>query len=108
MHLSKALASVQNERQRQITKSGYSFLHDDKHSNGELVYAAIAYALSPCDIEIQENDKSDFLCYNFWPFIEPIKKGTERDNLVKAAALLIAEIERIDRAEDSEPKYEAK
>lgn len=80
---SAAGRDVLAERQRQVSAEGWTPEHDDKYQSGELVRAAAAYALQSPD---------------FWPWPMPWWKPTDyRRNLVKAAALLIAEIERSDR-----------
>lgn len=85
---SNAAFDITAERHRQIEKNGYDYFHDDEHTNNELVDAALAFAYSEQD---------------FWPWgLESWKKvlahnHSKRDMLVRAAALLMAEIERIDR-----------
>lgn len=85
-----AIDDVAAERQRQVEVEGWTASHDDTHQNGELTLAAACYAC--CD---------QFPAYalNMWPYdAEWWKPKTNRRNLVMAAALLVAEIERIDRA----------
>jgi hypothetical protein len=67
------LAEIAAERERQIAK-WYTAEHDDGHPHGTLPDAAIAYIKR-------------------WP-----AQGDRRRDLIKAAALLVAEIQRIDRA----------
>ena len=77
------------ERAKQIKKYGFNEDHDDKWANSELKYAAAVYL-------------KDDPIFNYWPwrgFPYQGKKDTERQRLITAAALIIAEIERIDRAE---------
>ncbi|SEG30437.1 ParB N-terminal domain-containing protein [Thauera chlorobenzoica] len=89
----EAVEEVINERERQIAVEGWAPAHDDKYQDGELPRAAACYALHGCAPQ-QDDGPSQ------WPFpAEWWKPGTPRRNLVKAAALLIAEIERLDRAE---------
>ena len=76
---------IHDERIRQITEEGYSLEHDDKFTHGELASAAAAYAFSGT------------LEKMLWPFKNPIKKKDTRSNLIRAAALIVAEIERLDR-----------
>jgi hypothetical protein len=67
---------------------GWTDEHDDLYQNNELVRAAVCYAAP----ELKETA-------NVWPCAPSWWKPTDtRRNLVKAAALLIAEIERLDRA----------
>ncbi|AKJ43788.1 hypothetical protein QQ39_06425 [Pragia fontium] len=79
------------ERQRQITAEGWTQEHDDHHSNGELSDAAAAYAYCAHGPSRPMPD--------VWPWDESWWKQTNpRRDLVKAAALILAEIERLDRA----------
>jgi hypothetical protein len=78
-----AIEDVIAERQRQALEKGYTPEHDDGHKSGELVMAAIAY------IDTDEQ---------LWPWgEESFKPRNRRHDLARAAALLIAEIERLDR-----------
>lgn len=79
------------ERRRQIDDEDWSTEHDDLHDEGELAQAGGCYALSAAGFERA--------CHAYWPWLdsEPNTKGSRRD-LVRAAALIVAEIERIDRA----------
>ena len=84
-----AANDVLEERVRQMTKYGFDADHDDKWAHSELKYAAAVYL-------------KDDPIFNYWPwrdFPYQGKKDTERQRLITAAALIIAEIERIDRAE---------
>lgn len=84
-----ALFDIVAERQRQIKKEGFSTAHDDAYANDELRQAAVAYALA---------SEGDAPPAN-WPWsIEWWKPRDARANLVRATALLAAEIVRKDRA----------
>lgn len=82
------------ERRRQVEAEGWTATHDDQHRSGELAVAAVCYA-----IYIDSEPPP------MWPF-DPTwwRPAGDRRNLVKAAALLLAEIERLDRAAAQEPK----
>lgn len=89
------LELVSEERQRQINREGFGADHDDRHQHGELVTAAIAYATPPdmrccMDPENHEHWPWDAACW------KPTPDNRERE-LVKAAALLVAEIDRLQR-----------
>lgn len=89
---------VSAERLRQIDVEGYSPEHDDEHTGGELAAAGACYAMH-ASLELAENIRQ-FGVPVWWPF--PASEWNlavdKRQNLVKAAALIIAEIDRIDRA----------
>ncbi len=99
---SAAARDVLAERQRQIKVEGWDHYHDDANERSELAQAAACYALSgtPADeavfIHGQWNDPRDL----FWPYSwdrKWWKPTNRRRDLVKAGALILAEIERLDR-----------
>ena len=82
------MLDVAAERRRQIEAEGWTPEHDDEHANGELALAATCYAAWG------EGDPMPMR----WPWAADWwKPKDERRNLVRAAALLLAEIERLDR-----------
>jgi hypothetical protein len=100
--LSAALADVIAERTRQVTVEGWDAAHDDAHSNGCLARAAGCYALEGGRSILSAFPKSTEagnLVPRAWPFdAEWWKPGTDqRRTLVKAGALILAELERMDR-----------
>ena len=89
---SQALRDVVSERRRQIFNEGFSPSRDDAYVDGELARAAACYA---------EPGIAFFTLRGrfVWPWDRAWwKPERRREDLVKAAALLIAEIERRDRA----------
>jgi hypothetical protein len=65
---------------------GYTAAHDDKHADGSIADAAACYASPNAPLKL-------------WPWnCAPPDHAERRDCLVDAAALCIAEIERMDRA----------
>ncbi|RWI96344.1 MAG: hypothetical protein EOR21_08590 [Mesorhizobium sp.] len=92
--LSKALLDVMNERDRQWNEENFDPAHDDKYGKGVLAAAGACYALySDAYPNAGQPPKE-------WPWAAGWWKPKDyRRDLVRAAALLIAEIERIDRAE---------
>jgi hypothetical protein len=90
----KAVRDVVRERFRQITELGYSYEHDDRHNTDrELVTAAIYYA---ADEPIRKLlDSSGFRLSDLHRVV--FDPRDDRTNVVRAAALLIAEVERVDR-----------
>lgn len=101
--ISRAAQDVLAERQRQISVEGWDDTHDDCNDKSELAQAAACYALSgtPADeavfIHGRWKDPRDL----FWPWTWDRswwKPTNRRRDLVKAGALILAEIERLDRA----------
>lgn len=98
--MSKAARDVLAERQRQIESEGWTLEHDDGHTNGEMAGAAACYALTAAD----HWASSDAAICSVWPWDWSWwKRKDRRHNLVKAGALIIAEIERIDRFPSPDP-----
>jgi len=103
------------ERRRQVEQEGWSDEHDDSHRDGEMsraaaCYAAHASAFQNASIETYRiiGPRSDY--YNFgWPWSrEWWKPKDPRRDLVRAAALIVAEIERLDRLSISSPQDNTK
>lgn len=94
-HGGDAIAAITAERCRQIEVEGWAPEHDDAHGGGEMAAAAAAYAFSAATAG--RYYAADPL--GFWPW-DPSswKPKSPREDLVRAGALIIAEIERIDRA----------
>ncbi|MDY1120059.1 hypothetical protein SOL55_19120 [Pseudomonas aeruginosa] len=93
----QAWLDVQAERRRQITAEGWTPEHDDEHADGQMARAAACYALAGSSAP---NDGTAALLVSLaWPWDEQWwKPSTPRRDLVKACALALAEIERLDRA----------
>lgn len=82
--MSQAAIDVLAERRRQTDEEGWTADHDDEYTKGQLAAAATCYV-------------TGFPLY--WPWLRSWwKPTTRRRNLVKAGALILAEIERLDRA----------
>lgn len=106
--MSQAAIDVMLERKRQVDGEGYDVAHDDQHSRGEIALAAAAYAYASTLSRTERDWHKDFLygvrrgfasLINWlWPW-EPrqFRHFGRRRSLVVAAALLLAEIERLDR-----------
>lgn len=101
--MSKATDDVVAERERQIGAKGFTPDHDSSHDERELARAAGCYL--DHYIERQwvfehkpDNYTSEEMPDN-WPWDSDYwKPKAPRRDLVRAAALIIAEIERLDRA----------
>lgn len=98
-----AAADVLAERNRQVAAEGWSFKHDDQYKNTELAFAASCYAFHAAaaswDLEDNGIPYDSHPVPKQWPWDPSWWKPTDaRRDLVKAGALILAEIERIDRA----------
>ena len=92
---------IAEERQRQIVQEGWTKEHDAKHCNGELAMAAVSYAIEPHQRPHYSPDV-DAPPYT-WPFHKSCWKPTPYNRikeLVKAGALIAAEIDRLQRVEE--------
>lgn len=87
------IQEVYAERREQAQREGYTADHDDKHATGDLAKLASVYALRSTGE--YDGDQLEVI------FGEPAtwsKAHPRRRCLVIAAALALAEIERLDRA----------
>jgi hypothetical protein len=92
--MSDAARDVLAERTRQVSDEGWDTAHDDRHVTFSLSQAAACYVFHACGVYAGKYPV-------LWPWDgEYWKPTTPRRDLVKAGALIIAEIERIDRASD--------
>lgn len=90
---SRAIVDVIGERQRQVGEEGWTAEHDDAHQRGILAQAAACYAVHASDFAAAGYGSAPY-----WPFDEEWFKPKDiRRDLVRAAALILAEIERFDR-----------
>ncbi len=98
--VSQAADDVLAERRRQVEAEGYSAGHDDAmEGEGQLAGAAACYAFGDRLWTGVENGHG-FLrkAATVWPWGDVYwKPADRRRNLVKAGALILAEIERLDR-----------
>jgi hypothetical protein len=111
------IAEIAAERERQIKKERFSESHDDGHFDHSLAAAAAAYAWLA---SLHDDDRAEQIRRQ--PFDEPgifavihalwpkswgdkwFKPKTKRRDLIRSAALIVAEIERLDRATPPESK----
>jgi hypothetical protein len=90
--LSRAARDVLAERSRQVEAEGMTNEGDDRYRAAELPRAAASYILN------DDNDEAPCI----WPWAKSWWKPRDaRANYVRAAALPLAEIERIDRAKQA-------
>lgn len=93
---------IQNERDRQIADEGYTPEHDDAHFSGDLALAGMSYAYQAV---AQQGKWVNFpRCGTGnpprdWPWISSEWKPADDPirNLIKAGALIAAEIDRLER-----------
>lgn len=122
MKMSRGATDVVAERLRQATKEGYDDAHDDEHIDRSLALAAVCWA-TPVQLYVQGGNANGMTFYDPWPstwshshdkryrigervenpgnYVADPSTYTDaerRDLLVKAGALIIAEIDRLDRA----------
>lgn len=94
----QVLREVFTERERQIVHEGFDAPHDDDHGDGQLCRAAMSYcqSASTCLSDTSVLAKKP---PSYWPW-HPTwwKPKTSRRDLIRAAALIVAEIERLDRS----------
>lgn len=97
--ISNAMNDVINERLRQQDSEGWTLEHDDQHSWGEMAEAAYCYIGEVCHRREYPAAALASEPPAEWPWEASWwKPKGDREDLVRAAALLVAEIERIDRA----------
>jgi hypothetical protein len=97
----RVLQDIADERARHTNVEGCSRDHDDEHTDGALALAAAAYigsslkglgSYGPPDG--QQDDIDVLISMSPWS----IRFQSGRNSLIKAAALIVAEVERRDRA----------
>lgn len=107
------IEEIAKERKRQIEVEGWTAEHDDEHNFGEIARAAAAYALaaSYSDFFRMKNHAVDKLREKYaggrctqlreiWPWDwNSWQPKDRRRDLIRAAALIVAEIERLDRTD---------
>ncbi len=97
--ISSAIRDVIAERQRQVDK-GHTPASDDEYIDGVLALGGAAYAVSGAGMEHVSTYRQrakrlwSFPCETF----NPAGNANRRHDLVRGAAMIVAEIERIDRA----------
>lgn len=108
--LTPAARDVLAERKRQIESEGWKTERDDVYDTGEMALAAACYAAHSAScaaikaphtapgVFVRTRSAQDFVG-EMWPWSDDWwKPSGHRRNLEKAGALVLAEIERIDRA----------
>jgi hypothetical protein len=98
-----AIELIAEERARQLTAEGYTHAHDDEHTHGQIAAAALCYT----DAHLvaltwhpsHHEEKWTQVMMDRWPWGEEYfqPRADPIKNLVKAGALIAAEIERLQR-----------
>ena len=102
--MSAAFRDALAERRRQQEEEGFTAADDDKHPPGVLAGAGLNYAYNAV-MRLRHFTGAGVVppLMPFWRWTRGWWKPTAvRRDLVKAVALLIAEIERLDRADKKE------
>lgn len=91
---------IAEERRRQIDELTWTSIHDDKHTDESLAFAAAAYAL-PDGVTLEgeyEGKRDELFPKDAWGFewFKPARNDRIRE-LQKAGALIAAEIDRLQR-----------
>jgi len=97
------LDAIAAERLRQVEQEGWTPEHDDSHAGGDLAKAAAAYAMSAssdANHAAAQRLAENKLAPTMWPWCSSWwKPASRRRDLIKAGALIVAELERLDRME---------
>lgn len=115
--MTQAAQDVLAERCRQIESEGWTPEHDDGHDDGSMAMAAVCYA-TPEPLFRKDKRANATIYVDPWPWgdqwdkrksgnvvADPAERSDAeyRRDLVKAGALILAEIERLDRAAAEDP-----
>lgn len=95
--LTDAALDVLAERRRQAEVEGWTPEHDDQHRTGGMAVAAACYAAWSMPSRAASEAVAGMWPWTGWA-TKWFKPKDTRHNLVRAAALLLAEIERLDRS----------
>ena len=105
------IEEIAAERKRQIEAEGFVDQHDEEHDHGELSQAAAVYA-AHASAEINSNHEepnfsdahtAQYFVQHGWPWADDCwKPKNPRRDLIRAAALIVAEIERLDRKDSTD------
>jgi hypothetical protein len=100
---SKGVALIAAERTRHVEVEGFHKHHDAAYIDNELTKAAVCYASVPV-VRAEEGEAVDLneVPEGLWPWeAQWWKPGTDLQCLVKAGALIAAEIDRRLEADES-------
>jgi len=94
------IEEIAAERERQKSAEGWTAEHDDAHRDGSLSRAAAVYAMPHSIREFYIGRVTGTVLDLVWPIDwgrQWFKPKDRRRDLIRAGALLVAEIERMDR-----------
>lgn len=105
--MQKIIDEIAAERRRQIEAEGWTAAHDDEQPDGTLAQAGACYALAAtldrADRAVIDNGgrpAAGYWLMKLWPWADEWWKPKDRRrDLIRAAALIVAEIERLDRVD---------
>lgn len=117
-YISQGMFDVVSERISQEVENHYSEESDDHQNQLQLLIAAVSYCLYPPDNDLERNAMTTFfypatestgdikrVSEQLWPWdSNTFKPRDRRNNLVRAAALIMAEIDRMDRLSEKEER----
>jgi hypothetical protein len=96
------------ERQRQVDSEGWTPEHDDEHIHGQLAQAALIYTQAAKRAQRGHDPFGAAIQMVVWWPWNPSRWTPSDDpirNLVKAGALIAAEIDRLQRRSGDDPTY---
>lgn len=100
--LARSARDVLAERRRQVEGEEWSAEHDDAHTDGSLARAAACYAFPGLNLFEAWSYRDRISVRDAWParwsdYWDKRQKHDRRRRLVIAGALILAEIDRLDR-----------
>lgn len=99
--MKSGVEQIAEERQRQVEKEGWTPEHDGEHSDGSLARAAACYAVEGRAMMTVTEQGVPYKAPRQWPASWHPKWWKPKDrirDLVRAGALIAAEIDRLQRA----------
>jgi hypothetical protein len=98
------LTDILDERGRQLIDLHYGITRDDLYTEGQLGDAGASYAMANSTKAMLAHNRNAPTIPRSWPWdgstfatVDDDDRAARRRQLVKAAALVVAEIERLDR-----------
>lgn len=96
-HNEDICGEIYEERTRQIVVEGFTIQHDAEHDDPELILAAMAYCHAASALE--DTSRVAHKPPTYWPLdANWWKPKNRRRDLIRAAALIVAAIDKGDRA----------